>query len=185
LDDESNALGLNAVQSGVFSAICFRYLVIWFRMMIKYLQLLLLLLHIGNIVFSPALTEGMTIFLKHFIAEHHRLFKYFFPSRNLFPEHHFMIHYPLCVRNIGPILHTWCIRYEAKHNFFKTQPKSLKNITMTLAKKHQHHMTYKWEYFSQDRLAIGPGKMVEINDMKEGPEIKTRLNVSVHKMFSQ
>lgn len=131
-----------------------------------------------NIVFSPVLTEGITIYLKHLIAEHHRLFKYFFPNRNLLPEHHFMIHYPLCIRNIGLILHTWCIRYEAKHNFFKTQPKNFKNITMTLAKKHQHHMAYKWESFSQDSLAIGPGKMVEINDMKEGPEIKTRLNVS-------
>lgn len=41
-------------------------------------------------------------------------------------------------------------------------------------------MTYQWESFNQDRLAIGPGKMVQLNDMREGPEIATRLNVSVH-----
>lgn len=34
--------------------------------------------------------------------------------------------------------------------------------------------------FSQDKLAIGPGTMVQLTDMKEGPEIATRLNVSVH-----
>ena len=52
---------------------------------------------------------------------HHQLLKRLFRTRNLLSKHHFMIHYPRCIRNIGPLLHMWCMRYESKHNFFKTQ----------------------------------------------------------------
>ncbi|XP_045078395.1 uncharacterized protein LOC123491558 [Coregonus clupeaformis] len=179
LDDGSNDLVLNAIQSWCL----LRNLPLIFGDLVqkddKYWQLLLLLLQIVNIVFSPILTEGMTICLKHLIAEHHRLFKYLFPDRNLLPKHHFMIHYPRCIRNIGPILHS-CMRYEAKHNLFKKQLKSFKNVTMTFAKKHLNYMAYNWETFSQDTLAIGPGKMSRLNDLKEGHEIAAKLNVSVH-----
>ncbi|KAK2845982.1 hypothetical protein Q7C36_010836 [Tachysurus vachellii] len=132
----------------------------------KHWYLLLLLLQIVNIIFSPTLTEGMTIYLKHLIIEHHQLFKKLFPEKNLLPKHHIMIHYPQCIRKIGPILHMWCMRYEAKHKFFKTQLKSFKNITKTLAKKHQSCMAMHWEYFSQYRLTLGPGKMVELSGLK-------------------
>jgi len=174
LVDGSNDLGLNASQSWCF----LRHFPLIFGDLVQkgdsYWQLLLLLLQIVNIVFSPVLTEGVTIYLKHLIAEHHKLFKYLFPHRNLLPKHHFMTHYPRCIRNIGPILHSWCMRYEAKHNFFKKQLKSFKNVTMTLAKKHQHHVAYNWEMFSKDRLRIGPGKMSDVSE-----PISAKLGVSV------
>ncbi len=90
----------------------------------KHWHLLLLLLHIVNIVFSPVLSEG--------------------------------------IRHIGPILHTWCMCYEAKHNFYKQQLKSFKNITTTLAKKHQSYMAMYHEFFSKERLILVPGKMVTL-----------------------
>lgn len=80
-------------------------------------HLLLLLLHILNIVFSYSITEGMTVYLKHLIIEHHRLFKELYPSNNLIPKHHFMVHYPRCIRKIGPLIHIWTMRFEAKHIF--------------------------------------------------------------------
>jgi hypothetical protein len=69
------------------------------------------------------------------------------------------------------------VRYEAKHNFFKTQLKSFKNITKTLARKHQKYMALHWESFSLSRVTIGPGKMLQISDLQEGPEIAAKLNV--------
>lgn len=59
---------------------------------------LLLLMHIANIVFSPCVTEGMTVFLKHLIEEHHRLFTVLYPENTLIQKHHFMIHYSECIR---------------------------------------------------------------------------------------
>ncbi len=151
----------------------------------KYWQLLLLLLQIVNIVFSSILTEGLTVYLKHLIMEHHRLFKCLFPGKNLLPKHHLMCHYPRCIRNIGPIVHMWSMRYESKHNFFKTQPKCFKNITQMLAKKHQNFMAYNWEAFNRDRIVLGPGKTVCVSDLNESVEIACKLNIPPEQMFSQ
>ena len=179
LFDGGNDLGLNAIQS--WCLLCNMPLI--FGDLVQrndeYWHLLILLLQIVNIAFALVLTDGVTIFLKHIIVEHHQLFKLLFPARNLLPKHHFMTHYPRCIRNIGPLLHTWCMCYEAKHNFFKTQLKSFKNITKTLAKKHQKYMALYWESFSECRLTIGPGKMMQLGELKEGPDIAAKLNTAI------
>ena len=106
LFDGSNDLGLNAIQSWCL----LRNMPLIFGDLVQrdyeYCHLLILLLQIVNIVFAPVLTDGMITFLKHIIVEHHQLFKRLFPDRNLLPKHHFMTHYPRCIRNIEPILHT-------------------------------------------------------------------------------
>ncbi|XP_045074996.1 uncharacterized protein LOC121558851 isoform X1 [Coregonus clupeaformis] len=88
LFDGSNDLGLNAIQSWCL----LRNMPLLFGDLIQsddqHWHLLLLLLHIVNIVFSPVLTEGMTIYLKHLIIDHHQLFKQLFPAINLLPKHH-------------------------------------------------------------------------------------------------
>ena len=179
LFDGTNDLGLNAIQSWCL----LRNMPLIFGDLIqtddKHWHLLLLLLQIVNIVFSPVLSEGMTIYLKHLIIDHHRFFKQLFPAINLLPKHHFMIHYPRNIRNIGPVLHMWCMRYEAKHNFFKKQLKSFKNITLTLAKKHQSCMAMYQESFSKERLTLGPGKMVTLNELKDGSEIASKLGAAL------
>lgn len=76
LGEDSNDLGLNAIQS--WCLLCNLPLI--FGDLVcpndQHWYLLLLLLQIVNIVFSPVLSKGITIFLKHLIAEHHRLFKH-------------------------------------------------------------------------------------------------------------
>lgn len=71
----SNDLGLNAIQSWCL----LRNMPLLFGDLVlrdyKHWYLLLLLLQIVNIIFSPVLTEGMTIYLKHLITEHQQLFK--------------------------------------------------------------------------------------------------------------
>lgn len=40
----------------------------------------------------------------------------------------------------GPLVRFWCMRYEAKHNYFKSiaqRTKSFRNISKTLANHHQ------------------------------------------------
>ncbi|XP_030606887.1 uncharacterized protein LOC115795207 [Archocentrus centrarchus] len=81
----------------------------------RHWHLLLLLLHIVNIVFSQCVTYGMTVFLKHLIEEHHKLFVDLYPQNNLIPKHHFMIHYPECIRQIGPLVHVWSMRYQIQN----------------------------------------------------------------------
>lgn len=50
---------------------------------------------------------------------------------------------PLC--RCGPLSRTWCMRYEAKHSYFKHLARVLgnfKNIPKTLADRHQQYMCY-------------------------------------------
>lgn len=175
LFDGSNDLGINAIQSWCL----LRNMPLLFGDLIEigdqHWELLLLLLQIVNIIFSPVLSEGMTIYLKHLIIDHHTLFKKLFPTVSLLPKHHFMLHYPRSIRKIGPILHMWCMRYEAKHNFFKKQVKSFKNITLTLARKHQCCMALCQESFSKERLTIGPGKITTLSGIREGPDIASKF----------
>ena len=179
LVEDSNDLGLNAIQSWCL----LRNLPLILGDLVspndQHWYLLLLLLQIADIVFSPRLSTGITIYLKHLIAEHHGLFKHLFPNKRLIPKHHFMVHYPTCIRKIGPLVHIWCMRYEAKHNFFKKQLKSFKNVTKTLAKKHQSQIAYSWQTYDPNRLVLGPSKMVAINTMDRGREIANTLQVPI------
>ena len=179
LVEGSNDLSLNATQSWCL----LRHLPIIFGDLVcssdQNWYLLILLLQIVSIVLSPAISSGITIYLKHLISEHHSLFKYLYPHKKLLPKHHFLIHYPMSMQKLGPLIHSWCMRYEGKHNYFKRQIKSFKNITKTLAKKHQCHVAYLWQTFNPNELKLGPGKMVPLNRLESYTEIAVKLNVPV------
>ena len=47
----------------------------------------------------------------------------------------------------GPMTRYWCMRYEAKHNYFKDlaqKMKCFKNICKSLAERHQHLICYQY-----------------------------------------
>ena len=67
---------------------------------------------------------------------------------------------------------------KGKHNYFKRQLKSFKNITKTLAKKHQRFMAYSWESISSSKLTMGPGRMMTLDDFAEGSDIAANLNLT-------
>ncbi|KAK0134446.1 hypothetical protein N1851_029941 [Merluccius polli] len=181
LEDASNDLGLYAIQSWCL----LRNIPLMFGDVVerndRHWNLLLLLLQIVNIVFSPYLTKGMTVYLKYLIVEHHQLFKQLFPGKNLLPKHHTMIHYPRCIQHIGPIIHVWCMRYEGKHNYFKKQKKCFKNLTWSLAKKHQNYMAYHWERCSKERLIVGPGKKKPVSSFPAKEQLSCILSLSFTK----
>jgi hypothetical protein len=103
-------------------------------------QLLILLLEILDIVFAPKVNEGLSIYLAYVIAEHHELLSQLYPEKKLTPKHHFLIHYPTALIKCGPPSRYWCMRFEARHNFFKKAARvtnCFKNISKTLAKRNQ------------------------------------------------
>lgn len=164
LDSAGNSIGLNSIQT-----LCLvKNLPLLLGDIVppghKHWSLLLMLLQIMNIVFSPCLTSGLTVYLKHLIADHHKLFKYLYPHKNLIPKHHYMIHYPSSIRKIGPLLYMWSMRFEAKHKMFKDFFKNFKNITKSLAKKHQMAIAYHWETFTLKHNEFGPIKPFSIGN---------------------
>lgn len=107
------------------------------------------------------------------------MFTELYPLNNLIPKHHFMIHYPACIRQIGPLVHVWTMRYEAKHKFFKLSIKNFKNITKSLAKKHQIAIAYHWESLAIKGIESGPVKTELLNDLEHGEIISDYLQLAV------
>lgn len=184
LDSSGNSIGLNSIQS-----LCLvRNIPLIFGDLVpegnQNWALLLLLLQIINIIFCPSVTLGMTVHLKHLIMEHHDLFKRLYPGRNMIPKHHYMLHYPSCIRKIGPIIHMWSMRGEAKHRVFKSTLKNFKNITVSLAKKHQMSIAYKWETSPLNHVEYGPLKPFDADDEENNEMITQVLPAVAEDTFS-
>ena len=105
-----------------------------------YFHIIHLLSRIMQIVFSPVITKGLVYFLESLIIQHHEELKKIFPDVNLINKHHYLVHYPDCLIHFGPLVKMWCMRYEAKHIFFKRRALvncNFKSITKSLAVVHQ------------------------------------------------
>ena len=104
-----------------------------------YWVMLLLLRDITEIAMAPCLDEYILVYMEELIQEHAELFCEY-AGVDMRPKHHFLSHYPRLVRCFGPLLHTWTLRYEAKHKFFKKIAKMVMNfinILKTMAVRHQ------------------------------------------------
>ncbi|XP_030829580.1 uncharacterized protein LOC115919721 [Strongylocentrotus purpuratus] len=136
-----------------------------------YWELLLRLLDCMDIIFAPQLTAGLIAQLSILTEEHHTHFQKTFPDRRLLPKHHFMVHYPTCLREVGPLIHVWCMRYEAKHHYFGRVAESVrnyKNICKSLAKKHQTALTFHLQSnHPLEYLEVGPGSSLLLSDLDE------------------
>lgn len=109
---------------------------------------LFLLREICSIIFAPVVTNGLGVFLKQLIIDHHDMFKTLYPDRPLIPKHHFMIHYGRMIVMFGPLVKLWCMRFESKHCPLKRQAHvvcNFKNISKTLAYKNQIQSMYSWK----------------------------------------
>lgn len=68
----------------------------------------------------------------------------------------------------GPLVHLWCMRYEAKHKYFKgiaTVIGNYKNVEKTVASRHQRNMCYKMTCctnFIQGNDTYGSGMYVRV-----------------------
>jgi len=73
----------------------------------------------------------------------------------------------------GPLVRSWCMRFEGKHNYFKDMAhrvKCFKNIPKTMAQRHQEQLCYylNSSQSSQDNstfvkeIMYGPGKLIQV-----------------------
>ncbi|KAH7986834.1 hypothetical protein HPB52_024697 [Rhipicephalus sanguineus] len=66
------------------------------------------------------------------------------------PKLHYMVPYGRFVREVGPLNDFWAMRFEAKHQYFKKMAacvKNFKNLTFTLAKRHQLKQSFELHGF--------------------------------------
>lgn len=102
-----------------------------------------------QIIYSSKITENdlgrLTYLIPNFLAEliDHGL--------SLTPKLHNMTHYVTVIRKMGPLIHMWAMRMESKHKTFTqiaNNTSCFKNITETLASRHQQSACLKRDMFS-------------------------------------
>ncbi len=146
------------------------------------------LLEIMGIVFSTRISVEAVVYLKSAINNHLRLFKNVFPDAPIIPKQHFLVHIPSQILKFGPLIRSWCMRFEGKHAYFKDlakKVKNFKNIPHSLAHKHQkvvcaEHLTLNSEDVETSPLfgheiSLGINKVLYGDDLKAAKESITRF----------
>ncbi|KAL1422132.1 hypothetical protein MTO96_022435 [Rhipicephalus appendiculatus] len=85
-----------------------------------------------------------------------------YPDASVTPKMHFMVHYPRIVSLLGSLTQNWCMRFEAKHQYFKrlaTRTMNFRNIAKTMTSRHQWLQGYQLSSLgATDILCAGPRK---------------------------
>lgn len=71
----------------------------------------------------------------------------------------------------------WSMRFEAKHRVFKNMLKNFKNITKSLAKKHQLSIACHWETSHLKQIEYGPLKSINVDNEDYGNVLALALHV--------
>ena len=98
-------------------------------------QLILQISSIVQMCFSPVISAETIEELKNVIETRLILFKELFPDVNITPKMHYMLHIPQQIVYLGPLVRHCCLRFEARHRYFKDLAplQNFKNICLSLA----------------------------------------------------
>lgn len=97
------------------------------------------LLEICRLVFLESITSLQLLQLESLVEEFLTTFKACY-NRKLTLKMHHMTHLARHIRSFGPLCAVWCMRYEAKHSYFKQlqrRIRNFKNMPFTLSLRHQ------------------------------------------------
>ncbi len=151
----------------------------------KHWRLFIILREICNIIFAPVVTNGLAVFLKELIIEHHTLFRQLYGT-NLIPKHHFMIHYPRMMVLFGPLSKLWCMRFEAKHNPLKRLAHAVcnfKNVSKTLAFKHQVQQMYHFKHIDK-KIDVTNAYLVSVGSLNKADDLLAKLRLTLETNLS-
>lgn len=120
---------------------------------------------IVDIILAPQVSKGSAAYLKVCIEDFHVAFKKTFPNVNIIPKMHYIIHYPSLLLSYGPLSRLSCMRFEAKHQFFKSLSRKMRNfksISATLCRRHQMHLMYALTQ-PHEPLIVKGSKAMDLN----------------------
>ncbi|KAM7313527.1 uncharacterized protein ISCGN_003389 [Ixodes scapularis] len=128
-------------------------------------ELFLQFREIVDISFAPVVPSGYLPYLETTVQAFLVEFAQRYGSTAIIPKLHYLIHYARMIREVGPLQQFWSMRFEAKHQYFKTlasRIKNFRNITLTLSKRHQLMQSHQLKELSLDAQLMAPsGKPVD------------------------
>lgn len=134
------------------------------------------LLEIISIIFGTSISTGMLDYLMDITEEYLESFRDLYKEvnvednvsllRNLIPKQHYSLHHPRNVKDFGPLVAFWCMRMEAKHQFFKRIVQTMrnyKNLPFTLSERHQLYQAWIFQLPLLKRITHGPRRLTSIH----------------------
>ena len=122
--------------------------------------LYLMLREIVDFLMSPSVSKTVLPYLQLLIEQFLKTFVSLFPGQ-MKPKFHYLLHYPRLIAQYGPLRYLWCMRFEAKHQYFKklaSACRNFKNIALTLSKRHQLRQCWEFtslDFFKENNLCSG------------------------------
>lgn len=146
---------------------------------------------IVDIVIAPYVNIRSLNYLATLISEHHEMYLTIsaFPYMTLKPKHHYMLHYPQIMRDVGPLWFVCCLRWEAKHRPFKQAARatnSRRNLPLTLAIKHQLNVCARFlsKRFLSDKFSFGVSEEVNVLNIKNNIFLNHVLPPNINKKIT-
>ena len=147
------------------------------------------LLELMGICFAYKVSLSSIINLKRLIKEHLTSFKKVYPNARILPKQHYLVHLPTQIMMFGPLIRTWCMRFEGKHSYFKNMArtiKNFKNLPLSLAQRYQSMEGAAFVQIDQesaalcpilsDDIVLGKGRMLMGHDKEYAINTITRFN---------
>lgn len=105
----------------------------------EYVKFILKLIQIVQIILAPVISLGTVLRLRYMIEQHLHQFKELFSESSIIPKQHYMLHLPSQIISFGPLVKIMCMRFEAKHSYFKQWASKLnfKNVCKLLVNHNQ------------------------------------------------
>lgn len=127
------------------------------------------IIEIMSLCFAHKISIATIVYLKKAIKDHLNLFKTVYKDINIIPKQHYLVHLPSLTLKFGPLVRSWCLRFEAKHAFFKDQARIIKNfkqLPLSLSKRYQSSVQADY---------------VKLNKEDEGPLFREEVKFGVSK----
>ena len=81
-----------------------------------------------SLCFAHKISLAAVVYLRQAIKDHLSLFKTVYEDINIIPKQHYLFHLLSLILKFGPLVCSWCLRFEAKHAYFKDQARIIKNF---------------------------------------------------------
>lgn len=122
-----------------------------------------------DIVVAPQMYPDVVAYLKVLIEDFYHEFTKTFPLVKVIPKMHYLVHYPRLLLLHGPLVKLSCMRFEAKHQYFKClaqKTRNFINICATLSRRHQMHFMYSLSQPVEEMVTAG-GKIVDQSSLPD------------------
>lgn len=113
----------------------------------EYLDCIILLCQIVQIVVSPVLETATIQYLEEIVSQHHQQYEKCYGAEKVFPKLHMMIHLIEQIKLHGPLRHHWTFRLEGKNAVSKAKKYfNFKNLPFSVAEFLQMNQSFNmWD----------------------------------------